>query len=66
MLPVHETEVIPGLAVARALKQRGYSGQQVVMLGVFDENKNSYYSASFKLEVESWLNDRGNFLMGFF
>jgi hypothetical protein len=35
------------------------------MLGIFDENRNSYYSKPFELEVESWLNERGNSLMGF-
>ena len=57
---------LPGLAVAQALQNRGYLGRQVVMIGFFDENKNSYYSEPFELEVESWLNDRGDFLMGFF
>lgn len=57
---------MPGLAIARALEHRGYSGRQVAMLGIFDENRNRYCSKPFELEVESWLNDRGDFLMGFF
>jgi len=38
---------LPGLEIAQALEQRGYSGYQVVMLGAFDENKNTYFSKPF-------------------
>jgi len=54
---------ITGRKIALALENRGYNNSLKAMIGIFDENKNIYYSNTFEINVPEWLKDRGNVIM---
>ena len=73
----HETETlspgqktdklnISGFNIANILQNKGLSGNINVMVGVCDEKKNIYYSRPFQIEIQEWMRDKGNFIIGSF
>jgi hypothetical protein len=57
---------ISGFNVAETLQKEGLLGNINVMVVVCDEKKNIYYSRLFPINMQEWMMDKGNFLMGFF
>ena len=56
---------LTGLEVANNLKERGYSGTLTFLIGVIDENNNIYLSNPVNADLDKWLKERGQFIMGF-
>lgn len=66
LLPGEEAKEIydTGYNIAQILNEKGYSGDLFIMFGVFDENKNAYYSEIIPMNIDEWERDKGQFIFG--